>query len=846
MKKITSLFILSLLFLGQAIAQHPNPIYVSPTGSDTNGTGTSGAPLQTPYKAQSMVATWFPCSGTSHRTVPVTVLFKNGFYPLNNGTWTLTSADSGCSATLGTTYAAVNNGQATISGGVRLTMALVSGSLYKATNFPASITGESPEALYFNGTRRFRPRVGAISGFQLSGLVGTYLHIPNPLTGCTVAGSYNAFCYLPSELPIATINSWANYKTSSLNQINNCQESGSPQDGDIEILIFEKWTMAKQRIACIDKTKNIIYLTGSTPQNTNHGYFAGHRYIIENAETASGGLPSLLPGQFFIDRSTTPFTLYYEKQSGENPLQANIVLPVLPSPSTTSGAVLDASNLQFVTIQGLQFSHDNYAPPADGYGSIQSDTGLPSMVACLDCSNTTWNTDTFTQTTGHGLWFHTDQTAAATSNTIENSYFYDLGGGGLGFGDNPNPKGGDTDGNTLDQGLISNNLVQGYGRLYAGAAGIESPLSHNTKIENNDVTDGYNTGIGVCIPNGTTSGQENCGGIPGGTSGHDILGQQNHVWDIGKGVTDDMGAFYIATYSALNNQIVNNKLHDVVDAQVFDWDGYGGNGIYIDNITGNVTARQNLVYRVTGHTVQNTQGPDIAFCPEPNTIYDNILSQARIAMFSEGGIKTQTQPEACLTETLSTNIFYFDRVKSSPCGNGQNTGKCAFYMQSGFTVLNSNPTQAQIWEKNVYFNTIADFGSTSYVCPFYTYDSTASSNCALSSTERSYTFSNWKTMLGQDSGSVVTNPKFKQPSCIYPTAPQCEADTAQDDYSLPNGAPGDFIPFGLTFGRQCSGTCFSPSSPILDTFPTNVHSTRGTAIPIFSTELNDSNNNYAF
>ncbi len=64
------------------------------------------------------------------------------------------------------------------------------------------------------------------------------------------------------------------------------------------------------------------------------------------------------PGQWFLDRSTTPWTLTYLANAGENPNTDTVIIPQLPQ-------VLVASNLQYVTFQGLTFEHDNYTLPAD-------------------------------------------------------------------------------------------------------------------------------------------------------------------------------------------------------------------------------------------------------------------------------------------------------------------------------------------------------------------------------------------------------------------------------------------------------------------------------------------------
>lgn len=832
------LFTVALLFMEYAIGQSTTNFYVSPTGNDSilDSANTAMNPFKTPNRAQLAITDLGTCSS---RTKPVIVYFETGLYPLGGitgtyaGPWTLGSG-TGCSASP-VTFTNYQSGSPVISGGVKLTMTQVgTSSIYKSP-LPSTLTSYSPEALHYNNTRRFRARPGAVSGSGLTGLEGAYYRITQLDTcGTGTTECYDRFQYDPTALTAAQIATWSNYHGWNPS---GQQPSTSPcystttqpaDDGDIEILVFEKWTMSRERISCIDTTADIIYLEGSTVQNAmDHGYFTGHRYIIENVNTGTATSPALIPGQFFIDRTASPYVLYYKAQTGETPNTANVVIPVL-APTSTTGAVVTATGLQYVTFSNLQFSHDNYVPPTAGYAAIQSNTNLPAMVTCMDCANTTWTQNKFTQTTSNALWLETDSsgTASPTDNTISTNYFYDLGADGLVYGTAPQKT--DTTTNILNGGSIAENLVQGYGRMYAGASGIEHTFGHDNSIKNNDVTDGYNTGIGVCIPNGNI----NCGGtgITSGVTASNISGNLNHVWNIGKGVTDDMGAFYIATYAATGNTVENNRLHDVQDDQPYDTDGYGGNGIYIDTTTGKISVENNLVYRVSEHAVQNTDGPPGT--GDYNTIFNNILAYGRVGMFYEGAPSTGVP--GYLTEIIENNIFYVDRVYNSPCGIGLNTHQCSFYVQAGCTVLQSAPTVAQTWNPNLYWDTGTAFGGTSYAEAFYTVDAPA--GMVTCPKDTNYNFTNWRG-LGQEAGGAVFAPAFVNPTCADSTAVACEADSTQDNYAITGVGVGQtltittgnyFTAFSMTAPGRQSPT-FTPSA-IQDTFPTLMFDTTTSSV----------------
>jgi hypothetical protein len=166
-------------------------------------------------------------------------------------------------------------------------------------------------------------------------------------TNCTVniTGSgwecFDWFQYSPTE-PIA--NTWKNLAPAAGNP---CGQPAGNQAiaGDIEVLVFEQFSTSKLRVSCVDTANQIVYLTGPTGISQSHasetGFIAGNRYLVDNVQDAL-----TLPGQWFLDHSTTPWTLTYLSNTGENPNTDLVIVPQLPQ-------VLVASNLQYVTVSGI-------------------------------------------------------------------------------------------------------------------------------------------------------------------------------------------------------------------------------------------------------------------------------------------------------------------------------------------------------------------------------------------------------------------------------------------------------------------------------------------------------------
>jgi len=740
MKTIATLLLLSAGCVAQVT------YYVAPNGSDSNN-GSISAPFATEAKAESVIQSTF-LNNCGAQSQPATVYFRAGTW--YSQSMTMTSADSGCSANAPVIFSNYPGEVPVFSGGLQVTNWVnTSGSLWQAT-LPSNTANF--EALFYNGVRRSRPRIG-------TGIQGSYLKVSN-----NISGFYDRFYYNPSD-PITT--SWKNYAPSTGNPCG--QAAGNPSlQGDIEILIFEWWDISRERISCIDTVKHIIYLTGSTSKNSLHGYIPSHRYLVENVKDQL-----LLAGQWFLDRSVNgAWVLNYIANPGENPNVDTVVIP-------QRTPVFSAKGLKYRTFTGLTFSDDNYVTPTTGYAGSQADLLVPASTQCMDCSNVTFDADTWVNTTGYGLSMLTDDTSTATGNLIENNVLYDLGAGGIYTGHQPN--GTETDADVFQFGTIEENIVQGYGRMFPGAAAITNQMSHDVVTQHNDVNDGYNQGIMICFPDESLK----CKGTSAsnGTFNQSVI--YNHIWNLGQGILSDFGGIYFATYNGTGNIITNNKIHDISDSSALDTRGYGGNGLYVDR-GGPITVTQNLTYRTSASSMQEGQGP---YTPgQVIDITNNIFAYSRKAVIAMAKCAAPGYSQFA----FSHNISYQDKT---------GTSNPSAAIQMGVTYPGTPVGSVQSFANDDYWNISENFATTSQAF------SAMKSGCK-SSTE--YSFSSWQA-LGEDLGSVVQDPQFTSPA--YPV----------DNYSFLGAPPTGFIPFN-TSGNcpTCPGrtnpTVFPPAVPA--SFPT--------------------------
>jgi hypothetical protein len=722
--------------------------YVAPNGSDSNS-GTIDKPFATVSKAQSMVRTNRLADHCGSRTTPIVVQIRGGLYTQQS--LNFTSVDSGCSSTVPVVYQNYPGETPILSGGKQLTgwINITGKSICAGNNncWQVALPGGTPyfEALFYNGQRRFRPRLGS----TVNNLMGQYYRVKNPVQACG-GTCYDRFQFDTSD-PISS--AWTNLK--------------APYPaGDIELIDFEKWNSPLQRISSIDSSAGIIYLTGNTATDQYHGYFAGHRYIVENVKNALQ-----FAGQWFLDRSASPWTLTYLGNPEEDPNTDTVMIP-------QNAQVLSAKALQWVTFQGIQFEHDNYTIPTNGYASKQLDPTFPAMVHCSNCQDVTFDSNTFTQTVGVGL----DVTDTSINVTVQNNLFFDIGAYGLRFGTAEAAS--DTDSTVAHNLVATQNGIAAVGRFLASSDGIVLGDVHDVELSFNDIYDSYHDGVEICRPSKSVcNGTKNSGG-PFNINVHD-----NNVHDVMQGVTDDGGCYYAMTAitggTASGNKMTHNLCHDVSDASTQDSDGYGGHGIYFDSYTGGWDVEQNLIYRVSAVAFNMTFGPMTNGIP--NNYTNNIAAYARQAVV---GLQGCSSNGPLLQFTFSNNLVYQDRSNSSkPATNFQ---KATEYFAG------ATPTLTQTFARNIYWIKNGSMATESHA-----FFSNTSSNC----TGKNWmSFAQWQT-FGEDAGSSVQNPVFV--NAVYP----------EDDYALASGSPATstgFVPFSLTFGRSYPVSI----PPVNATFPT--------------------------
>ena len=300
-------------------------------------------------------------------------------------------------------------------------------------------------------------------------------------------------------------------------------------------------------------------------------------------------------------------------------------------------------------------------PPPSGFANDQNtEFTLSVAVDCESCQHVTFDGITVRHTSTSGIMITSasgNSGEPARDDLIENSAFYDMGDSGIRIGHGATRS--DKHDNVVQFVSVRNNIVQGYSRVLPDGQGISLSSGHDIEFVHNDIGDGYHNGLAICF--------FGCIGGMHEANGSNILSAYNHIWDSMQGITSDGGTLYYnvgdAGGSGSGNKILNNLVHDTTDAGIIDGfpGGYGGRGIYLDNMTAGVDVENNVVYRMNQDVAWMSRGP--APGQPGNTFNNNILAYGRRSMFHGA-----EWPAGCIKPsdraTVTHNIFYFDRDES--------------------------------------------------------------------------------------------------------------------------------------------------------------------------------------
>ncbi len=571
-----------------------NDLVISVNGDDSNP-GTVDAPLRTFEKAKEILK-----AGIASGDETVTVWFREGTYFIEN-TVEFTSADRS-----NVIYRSYPDEEVVFSGskeiGGNWSETEINGVKAFVTDMPVESDEDYFHSLFKNGVRLARP------DYPKTGL----LKIADPKSDEAMAPDYNANFFTNSAVFYA-------HKQDVLNFSNI-------KDVDVRIMHF--WCDELLPLHSVDTDTGRV----ETQKPTAMTVRVDDNYIFENVKEALGQ-----PGEWYLDRSEGK--LYYIPEDGDTVENTVLYAGITEKLLTINGC----KNIAF---RGINFENTDwdYIGKTDGtynnefpadhplfnnlkYNSNHTQAAFETPAAINISAS---NGIDFVDCIFKNISYTAVKFESASQNcSIESSEFEEIGANAIFIhGEGVVPA-------TTKNIDVKDCHITRYGRIFNNAIGILLTHAVDCELSNNEIHEGWYTGVSVGWTWGYADNPTN-----------NIKITNNLIYDIGNGWLSDMGGIY--TLGIQPDTVISGNVIYNVGCDEGSY-GYGGWGVYLDEGSSGMLVENNLVYDCSSQTFHQHYGKD-------NIVRNNIF-----AFGGEGAFRI-TKNEDHNSLTLSNNIFVTDNA----------------------------------------------------------------------------------------------------------------------------------------------------------------------------------------
>ena len=584
MRKLLSVILILIIVLPLSVfpvsAAGVNELYVSPDGSD-DAPGTSDAPLKTVKAAKEKLKAF------ADRESPVTVWLRGGTYTFDE-TLVFDGTDRP-----NVTYKAYENEEVVFSGAGKITD-FEDGEINGVPCFVKDVGDADIKSLFNENGRLETGRYPEEGYFAVKVL-------------CPEDDLWNddntpwEFTYGQTTFIADTNDLGAEFKNHEA----------------ISVRILHYWHDEIMFLENADKESGKITLSRPSAMRIREG----DRYFFENVYEAVNA-----PGEWYLDRAEG--TLYYVPFEGES---ADTL--TLYGSSIVQLVSVDGAN--GISFEKIRFENTDWELPVasgswngeNGIDGLQAATDVKGVISVMNASDIHFTNCEFSELGGTAVKILN----GVHSSSVENCWFRNIAATGVYIGGANVERG--ADGSTYDI-IVKNNEINGYGRRFFCAIGIQITYCDTADISHNEIHDGYYTGIS-----------------DGWVWGYDFHATKNIkicdnlIYDIGQGWLSDMGGIYtlgVQPGTVLSGNVIHNVAADPGQG------GYGGWGIYLDEGSSEILVEKNLVFACGSDSYTLHYGKD------------NIITNNIFALSADSQIHTCGTYEGHNTADFTNNIVLTD------------------------------------------------------------------------------------------------------------------------------------------------------------------------------------------
>ncbi len=400
---------------------------------------------------------------------------------------------------------------------------------------------------------------------------------------------------------------------------------------DVTVEILHQWVSEVEKPVSFDETTGLFRLA----RYSGRPIEAGDRYFLQNVLE---GLDK--PGEWCFDSKAD--MLYYIPYDGET--AENLVLY-----ASAEAQLMDIENSSGITFENIKFADTGWNYSDDKYlnmnihtrlrdyevSSVQGAVDVSGAIDVIYSDNINFKNCDFENIGATAIRYFT----GAKNSIVDSCYFSNIGANAIYIGGRYfiGEKIDEVRDNIAENITVRNCEIEKYGRQFFGACGILVAYCDTAEISNNEIHDGYYTGISAGFM-----------WLFGENPTQSIKITDNLIYNIGLETLSDLGGIYLLGVQQ-NTVVSGNVIHD---CSCYDGEGgYAGDGIYLDSGCEFMTVENNLAFNCSTSCFNTTLSKN-------NIIRNNIFALSGQSVACLGA--EEFLPYTDLNNTYINNIILTD------------------------------------------------------------------------------------------------------------------------------------------------------------------------------------------